>query len=190
MVDGPAAGVRGKRGSEGSAREHGEHMGVDLVAENPVVVEVTVNGTRRSLVVPSDRRLLGLLRNDLRLTGSKAGCEVGVCGACTVLVDGRPTSSCTFLAVQADGREVVTVEAASEEPRVRALQDAFVEEGGFQCGFCTSGQIMAAAALLSDEDARDMSAEEVRYFMLGNLCRCTGYYGILRAIEAVRGHGS
>lgn len=164
-------------------------MGMDLVGEDQVEVSLTVNGAPRSLVVRSDRRLLGLLRDDLRLTGTKAGCEVSVCGACTVLVDGRPTSSCTLLAVQADGREVLTIEAASEQPKLRALQDAFVEEGGFQCGFCTSGQIMAAAALLSDDEASDLSPAEVREFMLGNLCRCTGYYGILRAIEAVRDHG-
>ena len=147
-------------------------------------ITLVVNGAERSLVVASDRRLVDVLREDLGLTGTKVACEVSVCGACTVLVDGRPTSSCVMLAAQADEREIVTVEGLGEYPEIRMLQDAFITEGGFQCGFCTSGQLVAAAALLMNEDVKEMSPAEVQDYMLGNLCRCTGYYGILRAIDA------
>jgi aerobic-type carbon monoxide dehydrogenase small subunit (CoxS/CutS family) len=150
-------------------------------------VTMLVNGAERSLVIRSDKTLLHLLRDDLGLTGAKVACEVSVCGACTVLVDGRPTSSCVMLAVQADGRDVVTVEGLDRYPETHALRNAFIDEGGFQCGYCTSGQIVAAISLLLRNDAADMSADDVKEYMVGNLCRCTGYYGILRAIESVRG---
>jgi carbon-monoxide dehydrogenase small subunit len=150
-------------------------------------ISLIVNGSERSVVIAAGRRLLSVLRDDLALTGAKAGCEVGVCGACTVLVDGHPTSSCTLLAVQADGREVTTVEGLAELPVLRRLQQAFVDEGGFQCGFCTSGQLVAAAALLLRDDAEELTQEQIRDHMLGNLCRCTGYYGILRAIDVALG---
>lgn len=146
-------------------------------------VSLTVNGESVAVVVPVDRRLAAVLREDLGLTGTKIACEVGVCGVCTVLVDGQPVSSCITLAVQVEGQDVMTVEGLSDDPRLRNLQDAFVAEGGFQCGFCTSGQLMAAAALITSGRASTMSSEEIAHYMLGNLCRCTGYYGILRAIE-------
>lgn len=148
-----------------------------------VAVTLRVNGERHDLVVPAERRLATVLRDDLGLTGTKLGCEVGVCGVCTVLVDGRQKSSCLTLAVQADGAEVTTVEAIGDDPRLAALQDAFVEEGAFQCGFCTSGQLMNAVPMVGDGDGAEMSRDELAHQLHGNLCRCTGYYGIMRAIE-------
>lgn len=156
----------------------------DEDANHPL--HVTVNGEPRSLLIAADRRLLGVLRDDLGLTGAKAGCEVGVCGACTVLVDGRPTSSCLTFAAQADGAEILTVEGLSGDPRLEALQHDFVDEGGFQCGFCTSGQLMTATSLILSGELENSSPEEVQEHMLGNLCRCGSYYGIARALEKAR----
>lgn len=147
-------------------------------------VRLRVNGGDTATVVRADQRLAALLRDDLRLTGTKLACEVGVCGACTVLVDGRPTSSCITLAVQVDGAEVLTVEGLADQPDLAPLQEAFVSEGGMQCGFCTSGQLMAAAAILRDADPSESDRAHRADQLDGNLCRCTGYYGILRAIEA------
>lgn len=155
-------------------------------SENPYALTLTVNGVQRSLLVTPDRRLLGVLRDDLGLTGAKAGCEVGVCGACTVLVDGRPTSSCLLFAAQADDTDVLTVEGLEATPALRRLQEAFVEEGGFQCGFCTSGQLVTAASLVLSGELDSMSEAEIQEEMLGNLCRCGAYYGIQRAIEKAR----
>jgi aerobic-type carbon monoxide dehydrogenase small subunit (CoxS/CutS family) len=152
-------------------------------AQHWTPVTLVVNGVERTVVVANDRRLVDVLRDDFGLTGSKVACEVAVCGVCTVLVDGLPTSSCIMLAAQADGREIVTVEGLEANPQWRALQEAFITEGGFQCGFCTSGQLVAAASLLVDDEVDSGSREEIQDYMLGNLCRCTGYYGILRAIE-------
>jgi aerobic carbon-monoxide dehydrogenase small subunit len=148
-----------------------------------VDVELVVNGQPRRLVVPADRRLAAVLREDLRLTGTKLGCEVGVCGACTVLVDGRQTSSCLTLAAQVDGAEITTVEGLVEDPALDTLREAFIEEGAFQCGFCTSGQLTNAAPLVIGRRGSGMTREELARYLHGNLCRCTGYYGILRAIE-------
>ena len=133
-------------------------------------ISLVVNGVERSLVVASDRRLLSVLRDDLGLTGTKTACEVSVCGACTVLVDGRPTSSCVMLAARADGREVITVEGVSR-PRRPPASGGLHPGGGFQCGFCTSGQIVAATSLLLNEDVASMARADIQVFMLGNLCR-------------------
>jgi carbon-monoxide dehydrogenase small subunit len=146
------------------------------------VIHLTVNGTPHDVEVPSYRTLLDCLRNDLGLTGSKEGCGVGVCGACTVLLDGKMISSCIALAVFADGREVITVEGLAEDERLHPVQQAFIDFGGFQCGICTPGQVVAAKALL-DENPNPSEAE-IREWMLGNLCRCTGYYKIIESIEA------
>lgn len=143
-----------------------------------VCVRTHVNGAPVDAIVPADRRLVDLLRDDLGLVGTKIGCEVGVCGVCTVLVDGRATSACLTLAVQVDGAHVQTVEGLESLEIGRRLQEAFVTEGGFQCGYCTSGQLMNAAAHL----ARSASPDDLD--LHGYLCRCTGYYGILRAIQA------
>jgi carbon-monoxide dehydrogenase small subunit len=145
-------------------------------------IRLTVNGTARAVEVPTSRTLLDCLRNDLGLTGSKEGCGVGVCGACTVLLDGKMISSCIALAVNADGHEVTTVEGLAGDERLHPVQQAFIDAGGFQCGICTPGQVVAAKALLdaipSPTDA------EIREWMLGNLCRCTGYYKIIESIRA------
>ena len=145
-------------------------------------IRLRVNGTAHDVEVPTYRTLLDCLRNDLGLTGSKEGCGVGVCGACTVLLDGKMISSCIALAVFADGREVTTVEGLAEDERLHPVQQAFMDAGGFQCGICTPGQVVAAKALL-DAIPRPSDAE-IREWMLGNLCRCTGYYKIVESIQA------
>ena len=146
------------------------------------VIRLTVNGEPREIEVPTYRTLLDCLRYDLGLTGSKEGCGVGVCGACTVLLDGEMVSSCIALAVFADGREVTTVEGLAEDERLHPVQQAFMDFGGFQCGICTSGQVMAAKALL---DAIPRPSEtDIKEWMLGNLCRCTGYYKIVESVRA------
>ncbi len=146
------------------------------------VIRLTVNGQSREVEVPTSRMLLDCLRYDLGLTGSKEGCGVGVCGACTILLDGKMISSCIALAVFADGREVTTVEGLAEDERLHPVQQAFIDFGGFQCGICTPGQVMAAKALLDANP--NPSDDEIREWMLGNLCRCTGYYKIVESIRA------
>jgi aerobic carbon-monoxide dehydrogenase small subunit len=147
-------------------------------------VRFTLNGVLQDVVVPAERLLLDLLREDLGSTGTKDGCSVGVCGLCTVDVDGAVISACLLLATQVDGTAVRTVEGLSAGGRPTPLQVAFIEEGGFQCGICTSGQLISAAALLRER--ADPTDDEVKTAMLGNLCRCTGYYGIARAIAKAR----
>jgi carbon-monoxide dehydrogenase small subunit len=144
-------------------------------------IRFTVNGVPREVEVPTYRTLLDCLRNDLGLTGSKEGCGVGVCGACTVLLDGKTVSSCIALAVFADGHDVVTVEGLAEDERLHPVQQAFVDAGGFQCGICTPGQVVSAKALLDEHP--HPSDDEIREWMTGNLCRCTGYYKILESIR-------
>jgi carbon-monoxide dehydrogenase small subunit len=146
------------------------------------VIHLTVNGRSHEVEIPTYRTLLDCLRYDLGLTGSKEGCGVGVCGACTVLLDGNVISSCIALAVFAEGREVTTVEGLAEDERLHPVQQAFVDYGGFQCGICTAGQVVAAKALL--DAIPNPSDMEIREWMLGNLCRCTGYYKILESIRA------
>ena len=145
-------------------------------------IHLTVNGTPCDVEVPPYRLLLDCLRYDLGLTGTKEGCSVGVCGACAVLLDGKLISSCLTLALMADGCEVTTVEGLAGEEALHPVQQAFIECGGFQCGICTPGQVVAAKALL-DENPHP-TEEEIRDWMLGNLCRCTGYYKIIESIKA------
>lgn len=148
-----------------------------------IPVRLAVNGRPVEQQVPADRLLLDLLREDLGLTGTKESCSIGVCGACSVLVDGRLVSSCLTLAVQADGAEVTTAEGlAGADGELSRVQQAFIRHGGFQCGICTPGQVVAATALLAEEPAPD--EDHVREFMSGNLCRCTGYYGIVASVLA------
>lgn len=149
---------------------------------SPHTIELIVNGGQRTLAVEPSRRLVDVLREDLGLTGTKVGCEVGVCGACTVLVDGAPISACLVLAVLIDGADVRTVEGLADDGQLSLLQDAFIREGGFQCGICTPGQLLAAIALL--EEQPEPSEGDVRGWLMGNLCRCTGYYGIVRSVLA------
>ena len=145
-------------------------------------LSLAVNGVRYSLVVDGGRTLLSVLRAELGLTGAKEGCDDSECGACMVLLDGRPVNSCSFLALQADGREVTTVEGLARDGRPSVLQSAFVDAGGIQCGYCTPGMLISAAALLSESP--QPTDDEVRLALAGNLCRCTGYQKIVRAVLA------
>lgn len=145
------------------------------------MITVTVNGTTERLSVASNLTLLQLLRETLALTGTKNGCEAGECGACTVLVDGRPVNSCMMLAVEVDGHEVLTVEGLAPEGRLSPLQQAFVERNAVQCGFCTPGMLMSAYALLQRNP--DPTEAEIKEALVGNLCRCTGYVRIIQAVK-------
>jgi aerobic carbon-monoxide dehydrogenase small subunit len=144
-------------------------------------IRVKVNGVEHEREVSTGRLLLDFLRYDLELTGSKEGCSVGVCGACTVLLDGKIVSSCLTPAVFADGHEITTVEGLAENGKLHPVQQAFIDYGGFQCGICTPGQVVAAKALLDENP--DPSEEEIKDWMMGNLCRCTGYYKIIESIQ-------
>lgn len=141
---------------------------------------MTVNGQVVQTQVPARRMLSDFLRDDLHLTGTKRGCETGVCGACTVIVNGRPVKSCLSLAVQHQGAQVKTVEGLAQGEQLHPLQDSFERCGGLQCGFCTPGMLMAACALLERTPKPD--AEQVRKALSGNLCRCTGYTQIVEAV--------
>ncbi len=143
-------------------------------------ISLTVNGKKHDLEVPTTRTLIDCIRYDLGLTGSVEGCGVGVCGACTMLLNGKMVSSCITLAVMADGSEIDTIEGLAKDGQLDPVQQAFIDYGGFQCGICTSGQIMAARALL-DENPKP-TVDQVKDWMMGNLCRCTGYYKIMESI--------
>jgi carbon-monoxide dehydrogenase small subunit len=145
-------------------------------------VRLTVNGELYDVDVWPHRLLLDVLRYELGLTGSKEGCGIGVCGACTVLVDGKMASSCLMLAVMADGAEITTIEGLARDGSLDPLQRAFIDYGGYQCGICTPGQIVAACALLNENP--HPSEAEIKEWMMGNLCRCTGYYKIIESIQA------
>ena len=144
-------------------------------------IKVTVNGTVHLAQVESRLLLVHLLRENLRLTGTHIGCDTTHCGACTVLLDGVPVKSCTVLAVQADGREITTVEGLEQDGKLHAIQEAFMSQHGLQCGFCTPGMMMTSAALL----ARNPDPSRGRHARghLGNLCRCTGYVNIVKAVQ-------
>ena len=151
---------------------------------------LTVNGETRDVVVSVHKTLLEVLREDLNLTGTKHGCELGECGTCTVLVDGVPVLSCLALPVELQGREIKTVEGMAENGHLHPLQQAFAELGAAQCGYCTPGILLTAEALLSANTTP--TRDEVREALAGSLCRCTGYTKILEAVElaALRMHGS
>jgi carbon-monoxide dehydrogenase small subunit len=142
----------------------------------------TVNDFPQRLEVEPTRLLIDVLRDDLHLKGTKEGCGIGVCGACTVLVDGQVMSACLMLALGVRGKRVRTIEGIGRNGQLHPLQSAFLDHGGFQCGFCTPGQILAAYALLDEH--LDPSDAEIKEGMLGNLCRCTGYYKIIESIKA------
>lgn len=146
-------------------------------------ISLRVNGERYSLSVPGNRTLLQAIREDLGLTGTKEGCGLGECGACIVLVDGQPVNSCLVLAVEMDGHEITTVEGLARNGVLDPLQQAFIDEGAVQCGFCTPGMLMSAKGLLNRNPAP--TEEEIRLAIEGNLCRCTGYEPIVRAIKKV-----
>lgn len=146
------------------------------------IIELTVNGTAVESAVDPNRTLLQFLREDMGLMGTKHGCGLGDCGACTVIMDGMPVNSCLVLAVQANGRDVLTIEGLAVNGELHPIQRAFVEKGAIQCGFCTPGMILSAKALL---DANPIPSElEIRTAISGNLCRCTGYQKIVEAIKA------
>jgi aerobic carbon-monoxide dehydrogenase small subunit len=132
--------------------------------------------------VPANRLLIDLLRDELGLTGTKESCSIGVCGACAVIVDGQMLSACLTLAVQYDGSSITTVEGLAQGDRLDPVQQAFVDYGGFQCGICTPGQVIAATALLRENPAP--TTDEIKEWLSGNLCRCTGYYKIVESVEA------
>ncbi|MDO0938164.1 (2Fe-2S)-binding protein [Streptomyces sp. DG2A-72] len=144
-------------------------------------VSLTVNGRRHTVTVDNRTSLLDLLREHLDLTGSKKGCNAGACGACTVLVDGQRVNSCLTLAVRLDGAEVTTIEGLAKGERLHPLQQAFIDQDAFQCGYCTSGQIMSGVGCINE--GHTDSPEEIREFMSGNLCRCGCYVKIVRAVE-------
>jgi aerobic-type carbon monoxide dehydrogenase small subunit (CoxS/CutS family) len=148
-------------------------------------IRMRVNGKDYTADVPSQRLLIDCLRYDLGLTGTKEGCSVGVCGACSVLMDGVLVSSCLTLAVLADGKEITTVEGLAQNGNLHPVQQAFIDYGGFQCGICTPGMVVAAKALLDQNP--NPSDDDIKDWMMGNLCRCTGYYKI---IESIRGAAS
>lgn len=150
----------------------------------PRPVHLTVNGTQTTLAVEPRTTLADVLRNELRLTGTHLGCEHGVCGACTVIVDGAATRGCLMLAVQAEGREITTVEGLGSAAHLGALQLAFRKHHALQCGFCTAGILTTAHALLTDEPNAD--EDRIREVISGNLCRCTGYLPIIAAIMEAR----
>ena len=145
-------------------------------------VSVTVNGTTRSADVEPRTLLVHYLRDDLGLTGTNIGCDTSSCGACTVLVDGRSAKSCTLLAVQVDGAEVTTIEGLAGDDGLHPMQQAFHECHALQCGYCTPGMVMAAVSLVDEYD--DLDAAGVRVGLEGNLCRCTGYQNIVKAVLA------
>jgi carbon-monoxide dehydrogenase small subunit len=148
-----------------------------------IPVSFILNGHPQEMEVEPHELLLDVIRERMGLTGVKRSCDVQVCGACTLLVDGRPVSACTTLAFEVRGRSVLTIEGLAEEDgKLHPLQEAFIEHGGFQCGFCTPGMILAAKALLDENP--NPSEDELKHFMHGNICRCTGYKKIIESIMA------
>ena len=145
-------------------------------------INVRVNGVMEEVVVPSNMTLMRMLRESLALTGTKNGCSAGECGACTVLINGEPVNSCMLLAVECDGAEITTVEGLAHDKQLDPIQEAMIQEGGIQCGFCTPGILISARALLDRNP--DPSEDEIREALVGNLCRCTGYVRIVASVKA------
>jgi len=146
-----------------------------------IEIEFTINGKKRKFFVNPNDLLINIIRNDLFLTGSKYGCGIGECGACTVLLNGEPVLSCLTLAVTVNGKEITTIEGLARGDELHPMQKAFLKNGAVQCGFCTPGMILTATALLKENP--NATEDEIRDYMRGNLCRCTGYIQIVKAIE-------
>jgi len=151
------------------------------------LVTLVVNGDEYTVAVKANTLLVNVLRDLLDLTGTKKGCELGDCGSCTVLLDGRPVNSCLVLAVEADGHEVTTIEGVSQNDKLDRIQESFIENAAIQCGYCTPGMILSAKALLTRNP--HPTEREVREAIAGNLCRCTGYVNIVKAILAAAENG-
>lgn len=149
------------------------------------LVTIHVNGDSYTRVVKANTLLVNFLRDELDLTGTKKGCELGDCGSCTVLMDGKPVNSCIILAVEADGHQFTTVEGLAQSEKLDRIQESFIENAAVQCGYCTPGMIMSAKALLTRNS--HPTEEEVREAIAGNLCRCTGYVNIVKAVLAAAG---
>ena len=147
------------------------------------VIKLNVNGEEHEILTEIHKTLLEVLREDLGLTGTKRGCDLGACGACTVLIDGKPNLSCLTLAADVQGRDILTIEGLSQQGELHPLQKAFVEKGAIQCGFCTPGMVLIAKAFLDEHP--HPSEGDVKRAIAGNVCRCTGYTKILEAIQAV-----
>jgi aerobic carbon-monoxide dehydrogenase small subunit len=147
------------------------------------LINVTVNHKKYELAVDPNMTLADMIREELKLTGTKKGCGLGECGACTVLLDGKPVSSCLVLTLEADNRDVVTIEGVETEKGLHPIQQAFVEKGAIQCGFCTPGMVLSAKALLDENPHPD--EHDIRKAISGNLCRCTGYQKIVEAVQSV-----
>jgi aerobic carbon-monoxide dehydrogenase small subunit len=146
------------------------------------IVHLDINDENYEVIVRPRESLLEVLRNKLQLTGTKIGCNEGDCGACTVIMDGRTVNACLVLAVEAEGRKIITIEGLAQGPELHPLQEAFIRYGGFQCGYCTPGMLLSAKALL--DETPDPTEEEIRKGISGNLCRCTGYAKIVESIKA------
>lgn len=151
------------------------------------LIRLTVNDTDYEIAVNPSQTLADVIREEIGLTGTKKGCEVGECGTCTVILDGKPVNSCLVLAVQADGKHILTIEGLETDQGLHPIQQAFVEKGAIQCGFCTSGMILSAKSLLDQNPNPD--AQEIQSAISGNLCRCTGYQKIVEAIASVKDRG-
>jgi carbon-monoxide dehydrogenase small subunit len=154
----------------------------DKQGEKRYLLNLSINGDPFTVVVKANTLLVNLLRDHLNLTGTKKGCEIGNCGSCTVLLDGKPVDSCLVLAVEVDGHEITTIEGVAQSEALDALQQSFIDHAAVQCGYCSSGMILSAKALLA-RNPRPTEAE-VRTAIAGNLCRCTGYVNIVKAILA------
>lgn len=146
-------------------------------------ISLTLNGATTELTIDSSEFLVDMLRDRCKLKGTKRSCDVEVCGACTVLVDGLPVSSCTTLAIDADGKAVTTIEGLAKDGKLNRVQEAFIDHAAMQCGFCTSGMVLATAALL--ELKPNANEQDIRHFLRGNICRCTGYVKILEAVKSL-----
>jgi len=146
-----------------------------------IAIEFTLNGESQKIEVRSNHTLLQVLRNQLGLTGTKVGCEEGECGACTVILNGKAVNSCIILAPEVNGCEIITIEGLSKEGQLDVVQEAYIEKGAVQCGYCTSGMILSSKALLMENE--DPTEEEIREALAGNLCRCGGYHNIIKAVS-------
>jgi len=146
-----------------------------------MIVRLEVNGITRDIKAPPMRRLLDVLREELRLTGTKEGCGTGDCGACTVFLNGQPVNSCLVLSGELDGADVVTIEGLKIGPELHPIQKTFLQDGGAQCGYCTPGMLMMSKALLDENP--NPTEDDIRYALSGNLCRCTGYAKIIQAVQ-------